>query len=181
MLCCVTKKIEKEKIKNWSEEGPELARDERRKAEKEEERTGEGARPWSRLAQGTTWGPHGDHRGPQGANGTHSEPPGEDMPSPAPTQSERQDFCQPGVPHGDLWSAVTGAPVAWTQAKMHLALYRQPHGAQGPFGEALDTTWCLGHYDTLHLLCLRAAGSSPSPSAQTHQSWDSNSTLPDLV
>ena len=39
MLCCVTKKIEKEKIKNWSEEGPELARDERRKAEKEEERT----------------------------------------------------------------------------------------------------------------------------------------------
>ena len=111
----------------------------------------------------------------------HSEPPGEDMPSPAPTQSERQDFCQPGVPHGDLWSAVTGAPVARTQAKMHLALYRQPHGAQGPFGEALDTTWRLGHYDTLHLLCLRAAGSSPSPSAQTHQSWDSNSTLPDLV
>ena len=84
MLCCVTKKIEKEKIKNWSEEGPKLARDERRKAEKEEERTGEGARPWSRLAQGTTWGPQGYHRGPQGANGTHSEPPGEDMPSPAP-------------------------------------------------------------------------------------------------
>ena len=132
---------------------------------------------------GAGWrrGPHGDHRGPQGANGTHSEPPGEEMPSPAPTQSERQDFCQPGVPHGDLWSAVTGAPVARTQAKMHLALYRQPHGAQGPFGEALDTTWRLGHYDTLHLLCLRAAGSSPSPSAQTHQSWDSNSTLPDLV
>ena len=95
MLCFVTKKIEKEKIKNWSEEGPEPARDERRKAEKEEKRTGEGARPWSRLAQGTT----GE---PQGANGTHSEPPGEEMPSPAPTQSERQDFCQPGVPHGDL-------------------------------------------------------------------------------
>ena len=74
MLCCVTKKIEKEKIKNWSEEGPKLARDERRKAEKEEERTGEGARPWSRLAQGTTWGPHGDHRGTTGDHRGQTEP-----------------------------------------------------------------------------------------------------------
>ena len=53
MLCCVTKKIEKEKAmaKNRSEEGPELACDERRQAEEEEARTGEGARPWGRLCQ----------------------------------------------------------------------------------------------------------------------------------
>ena len=53
MLCCVTKKTEKEKAmaKNRSEEGPELACDERRQAEEEEARTGEGARPWGRLCQ----------------------------------------------------------------------------------------------------------------------------------
>ena len=58
MLRCVTKKIEKEKAKakNCSEEGPELACDERRQAEEEAARTGEGARPWGRLVPVTTGG-----------------------------------------------------------------------------------------------------------------------------
>ena len=32
-------------------------------------------------------------------NGTHSRSLGEGMPSPVPTQSERQDLCPSGIPH----------------------------------------------------------------------------------
>lgn len=32
-------------------------------------------------------------------NGTHSRPVGEGMPSPVPTQSERQGFCPSGIAH----------------------------------------------------------------------------------
>ena len=37
----------------------------------------------------------------------------------------------------------------------------RPHGAQVPFGEALDTTRHLGHYDALHLLRLRSLQLGP--------------------
>lgn len=124
---------------------------------------------------------HGQEKGPgpeqqaqrpqeAGAGGTQSEPTGAGMPSPAPTHRVRGRISASLGFHTEICGQ--GALAPWRADRQRCTFGSVPPASgRGPFGGS-------GHhlvpwpYDTLHLLCLSAAGSSPSPSARTHQSWD---------